>query len=120
MDLFLFKQLLEMVFDSGEVDGALLYGIFGWSDFMVNLETRFPEIKQMQEYWESRYTDFLNQLAEIPKTYGKPLFVMSFSMASSASIRPLTEQDVPVFPSASRAACAMRALLDYRTIRDGR
>jgi len=120
MDLFLFKQLLEMVFDSGEVDGALLYGIFGWSDFMVNLEARFPEIKQMQEYWESRYTEFLNRLAEIPKAYGKPLFVMSFSPASSASIRPLTEQDIPVFSSASRAARAMRALLDYRIIRDSR
>ena len=120
MDLFLFKQLLEMVFDSGEVDGALLYGIFGWSDFMVNLEARFPHIKQMQGDWESKYKDFLDQLAGVPKAYGKPLFVMSFSPASSASIRPLTEQDIPVFSSASRAARAMRALLDYRIIRDSR
>jgi hypothetical protein len=119
MDLFLFKELLEMVFESEEVDGALLYGIFGWPDFMVNLETRFPGLKQMQGDWESRYKDFLDRLAEIPKAYGKPLFVMSFIGASSASIRPLIEQDVPVFPSASRAARAMRALLDYRLIRDG-
>ena len=119
-DLFLFKQLLEMVFESEEVDGALLYGIFGWPDFMVNLEARFPDLKQMREYGETRYRDFLNQLAEVPKAYRKPLFVMSFVGASSESIRPLTDQDVPVFPSASRAARAMRALLDYRLIRDGR
>jgi acyl-CoA synthetase (NDP forming) len=120
MDLFLFKQLIEMVFESEEADGALLYGIFGWPDFMVNLEARFPELKQMQKSWESSYTDFLNQLADIPRSYGKPLFVMSFIGAGSASMRPLTERDIPVFPSASRAARAMRALLDYRFIREGR
>jgi len=120
MDLFLFKELLQMVFESEEVDGALLYGIFGWPDFMVNLETRFPDLKEMQGDWESKYKDFLDQLAEVPKAYGKPLFLMSFLGAGSASILPLIEQDVPVFPSASRAARAMRALLDYRLIRDGR
>ncbi|MBK5093315.1 MAG: CoA-binding protein, partial [Actinobacteria bacterium] len=120
MDLFLFKQLLEMVFESEEVDGALLYGIFGWADFMVHLEVRFPELRQMQGDMESKYEDLLNQLAEAPKKYGKPLFVMSFLGATSASMRPLTEQELPVFPSASRAARAMRALLDYRLIRQGR
>ena len=120
MDLFLFKQLLEMVFESEEVDGALLYGIFGWADFMVHLEARFPELRQMQGDMESKYEDLLNQLAEAPKKYGKPLFVMSFLGATSASMRPLTEQELPVFPSASRAARAMRALLDYRLIRQGR
>jgi acyl-CoA synthetase (NDP forming) len=113
-NIFLFKQLLETVFESGEVDGAFIYGIFGGPDFMVNLEKRFPDLKRMQDSWEAKYADFLRELAGIPATYGKPLVVMSFISAGSASIRPLIEGDVPVFPSASRAARAMRALLDYR------
>jgi acyl-CoA synthetase (NDP forming) len=118
MDLFLFEKLVEIVFESEEVDGAFIYGIFGWPDFMTNLENRFPDLKVMQATWEGRYENFLEELAGVPKAYGKPIFVMSFLGASSASIRPLIEQDVPVFPSASRAARAMRALLDYKHVRD--
>ena len=117
-NLLLFKQLLEIVFESGEVDGAFLYGIFGWPEFMVNLEKRLPDIKEIEETWEANYVEFLKQLAGVPEAYGKPLIVMSFIGAGSTSISPLAEHDVPVFPSASRAARAMRALLAYRIIRD--
>jgi acyl-CoA synthetase (NDP forming) len=116
MDLFLFERLVEMVFESGEVDGAMLYGIFGWPDFMVNLESRFPDVKKMQGAWTEAYNGFLDRLAAIPKAHGKPLFVMSFLNASSPSIEPLIEQGVPVFPSASRAARAMRAMFDYNVM----
>src|SRR5450756_713342 len=55
---------------------------------MTNLETRFPDLKQMQGVWEPRYKEFLNQLAEIPKAYG-PLFVMSFLGAISGRMDAL-------------------------------
>jgi acetyltransferase len=119
-NLLLFKQLLEIVFESEEVDGAFLYGIFGWPEFMVNLEKRLPSIKEMEETWEANYVEFLKQLAGVPVVYGKPLMVMSFIGAGSPSISPLVEHDVPVFPSASRAARAMRAMLTYRLARDGK
>ena len=120
MDLFLFKKLVELVFESGEVDGALLYGIFGWQDFMVNLEKRFPGIKKMQGAWEDAYFDFLDKMVAIPKEYGLPLFVMSFMGASSPSISPLIDGGVPAFQSASRATRAMKAMCDYREIREGK
>jgi acyl-CoA synthetase (NDP forming) len=116
MDLFLFERLVEMVFESGEVDGAMLYGIFGWPDFMVNLESRFPDVKKMQGAWTEAYNGFLDRLAAIPKAHGKPLFVMSFLNAGSPSISPLIDQGIPVFPSASRAARAMRAMFDYNVM----
>ena len=118
VDLSIFKRLLEIVFESGEVDGAFIYGIFGWADFMTNLEKRFPGIEQMRESWESAYEGFLEELAAVPREHGKPLFVTSFIDAGGPSLRTLIEGDVPVFPSASRAARAMRALLDYRLIHD--
>ena len=85
---------------------------------MTNLEKRFPGIEQMRESWGSAYEDFLDELAAVPRAHGKPLFVTSFIAAGGPSLRTLIEGDVPVFPSASRAARAMRALLDYRLIRD--
>jgi acyl-CoA synthetase (NDP forming) len=119
-NLLLFKQLLQIVLESEEVDGAFLYGIFGWPEFMVNLERRLPSIKEMEETWETNYTEFLKQLAGVPRTCGKPLMVMSFIGAGSPSINPLRNHDVPVYPSASRAARAMRAMLAYRLAREGR
>jgi acetyltransferase len=117
MDLTLFEQLLDIVYSSGEVDGALLYGIFGW-DFMTNMEKRFPALKQIQEPWIANYEKFLARLCEQPKSYGKPLFVLSFIPATSPSIAPIIRGGVPVFPSARRAAAAMSAMLRYRQIRD--
>jgi acetyltransferase len=117
VDLSLFERLVEMVFESGEVDGALLYGIFGWPDFMVNLQKRFPALEQFRGDWEASFFGFLDRLAAIPKAHGKPLVVMSFTRAEGP-INPLIRQGVPMYPSANRCARAMRALVDYRHIRD--
>jgi acetyltransferase len=114
----LFKQLTEMVLESGEVDGAFIYGIFGGPDFITNLAKRFPHLLDMREALQSSYLEFAEQLAAVPVRLGKPIIVMSFFTADSATVHPLKERAVAVFPSASRAARAMRALLDYRRIRD--
>jgi hypothetical protein len=113
---FLFKDLLETVFASGEVDGAVIFGIFGAPDFMVNLNKRFPDLEVMLEGWEEGFQAFLKELAGISMAYGKPLVVMSFFDASSSTTQALIDCDIPVFPSASRSARAMRSLLDYHQV----
>ena len=118
-NIFIFKQLLEMVFASGEVDGAFIYGIFGAPDFMANLKKRLPHLQAMDDAWEEGYRNFLTELAAVPEEYGKPLVVMSFLGAASNTISSLIECDIPVYPSAVRSALAMRSLLDYRAFRDG-
>lgn len=118
-NIFIFKQLLELVFDSGEVDGAFIYGIFGASEFLRNLKKRLPHLQDMEDSWDDGYRSFLAQLAEVPQVRGKPLVVMSFLGAASTSIGQLIAGEVPVYPSAMRSARAMRALLDYRAMRDG-
>lgn len=117
-DMAIFTKLLELVFESGEVDGAFLYGIFGGPDFMVNMVKRFPELEQLKGVLGAAHEQFLAELAGVPRAFGKPLIVMSFLGPDSASVGPLIDDGVPVFPSAVRAARAMRALLDYRRIRD--
>lgn len=118
-NIFIFKQLLELVFESGEVDGAFIYGIFGAPDFMVNLKKRFPHLQAMEDTWDEGYQAFLAELAAVSRAHGKPLVVMSFLGTGSNSIRSLIEHDVPVYPSAVRSALAMRSLLDYRALREG-
>ncbi len=116
-NIFLFKQLLETVFESGEVDGAFVYGLMG-SDFMVNLEKRFPAITYGREIWQEQYLQFLREFSAIPQSYDKPMALMSFLGPASDAIGPLIELGVPVFPGARCAARAMRALNDYGRIRD--
>jgi acetyltransferase len=110
-DVHVFKELLETVFDSGEVDGALLYGVFGAEDFMVNLKKRFPQLAEFAGQWDRHYRDFLGELAEVPRRYAKPLVVMSFLGSGSPAIDALVSGGVPVYPSARRAALALRSLL---------
>ncbi|MDD3718114.1 MAG: CoA-binding protein [Actinomycetota bacterium] len=117
-NVFIFKQLLELVYESGEVDGAFIYGIFGASDFMVNLKKRFPAMQAMEEEWGKGYQEFLAGLAEVPRQHARPLAVMSLAGARSRSIQSLIDFGVPSYPSASRSARAMRALLDYRLTRE--
>ncbi len=114
-NIFLFKQLTETVFASGEVDGAFIYGIMG-GDFMVNLEKRFPQITAGRATWHEKYLEFLREFAEVPRAYGRPVTLMSFLGAESDAIAPLIEYGVPVYRGARRAARAMRALYEYGCI----
>jgi acyl-CoA synthetase (NDP forming) len=118
-NVFIFKQLLEIVFESGEVDGAFIFGIFGASDFVTNLLTFFPDFREFADNWDEGYQAWMATLSEVPGSYGKPLAVMSFLNSASGTIRSIVENGVPVYPSAIRSARAMRSLLDYRRIREG-
>jgi acyl-CoA synthetase (NDP forming) len=115
-NIFIFQQLLELVFESGEVDGAFLYGIFSAPDFMVNLKKRLPAMLEMEERWDKGYRSFLAGIAAIPRRHAKPLVAMSFLGARSSSIQSLIDEEVPAYPSASRCARAMRSLVDYRLV----
>ncbi len=118
-NMFIFKQLLELVYESGEVDGAFIYGVFGAPDFMINLKKRFPDLAAMEDPWDESYQAFLGELAAVPAAHGKPLVVMSFLGTHSSSIRSLIAGGVPVYPSAVRCSRAMRALIDYSRHRSG-
>lgn len=116
-NISLYKQLLETVFDSGEVDGAYIYGLFGAGDFMTNVAKYFPELSDFKDIWEDNYHAFLRELAEVPRERRKPLVVMSLLGMGSLTVQNLIDNEVPVYPSASRAARAMRSLLDYGVAR---
>ena len=113
-----YKDILEAVFSSGEVDGALLYGVFGPSDMAVNLRKRFPELIPFERKMEESFRGFLAEFADIPRRYGMPLVVMSLLEGSAATKRILVEAGVPVYQAAARAAGAIRASLEYHRLRE--
>lgn len=112
-NIYLYKDLLEAIFTSGEVDGAFIYGIFGAADMSVNLKKRLPELAPMEGVWDERFLAFLPDLAKVPLEHKKPLLVMSFLGTGSATVRTLVANDLPVFTSATRAVRAMEVLLSY-------
>jgi acetyltransferase len=114
-NIFVFKELLQALFVSGEVDGAVIYGIFG-SDWFVNLRKRFPGIDGFVDQLKVAYPEFLRGLAETAR--GKPLLVMSFLGQDSDAIAELGALGVPVLPGARRCASALRALRDYAVLRE--
>ncbi|WP_287154318.1 CoA-binding protein [Candidatus Solincola tengchongensis] len=117
-NIAIYKEIAEEAFRYGEVDGAVIYGIFGAADMGTNLKKRLPELAPMEDAWDEQFLSFLPQLAQVPLEHRKPLLVMSFLGTASRTIRCLVENDLPVFTSASRCARALRGLLDYREIRD--
>lgn len=117
-NIYLYKDLLEAVFASGEVDGAFIYGIFGAADMGVSIKKRMPELAPMESAWDEKFLAFLPHLARVPHEHGKPLLAMSYLGTGSATVRTLVENDLPVFTSASRAVRAMKGLLHYRELKE--
>jgi acetyltransferase len=104
-----FTDLLRMLCDSGEVDGTVLYGLFG-QEWFVNMRRYYPTLDGMVEQMREFYSAFLAGLSETARSAGKPFLVMSFLNMESNVIARLSELEVPVYPSARRCASALRAL----------
>jgi len=113
-NIFVFRDLLQALLESEEVDGAVIYGIFG-SDWFVNLRKRFTDLEGLVGQLREAYPHFLRNLAETAR--GKPLLVMSFLGLDSDAIAALTSLQVPVLAGARRCASALRALRDYAALR---
>jgi acyl-CoA synthetase (NDP forming) len=109
-NVFVFKDLLQTLFDSGEVDGAVLYGLFG-SEWFVNMRKHFPVLEDYVGKMKGYYASFLTELDGVSRAAGKPFMVMSFLSQASNAIAKLTSLEVPVYPSARRCASAMRTLM---------
>ncbi len=105
----LFKDLLQVLFDSGEVDGAVLYGLLS-GEWFVNMRKYFPIFEQSAEQMRGFYQVFLEDLVGVTRASGKPFIVMSFLGQESNLVSTFTSLDVPVFPSARRCASSMRIM----------
>lgn len=108
-DFQVFVKLLRTLLGSGEVDGAVLYGLFG-QEWFVNMRRYYPHLDNVVDQMRDFYATFLTELSETARSAGKPLVVMSFLSQDSNAISKLTSLGVPVYPSARRCASALCAL----------
>lgn len=104
-----FTDLLRTLLDSGEVDGAVLYGLFG-QEWFASMRKYYPALEEVIVQMKDFYATFIEDLSGTARGAGKPFMVMSFLNQESNVISKLTSLGVPVYPSARRCASALRAL----------
>jgi acetyltransferase len=118
-DQNLFLRILGEVLSSGEVDGAVIYGLFAPSDFMHNIKARIPAVREVEEALEKGFSDFTRSLAEIPRSLGKPLLVLSFLPPGSSTAKKLVGSGIPVYQSARRIAEVASVMVRYSQVSPG-
>jgi acetyltransferase len=106
----LYDSVPRMLLDSGEVDGIVMYGIFG-SLLYRYMESRMGgRIDYHVDEVMPVIMDLLEQFTRFPREYGKPIIVSSFWGIEDDALAFLADNGIPVYPSPERAVRAMAAL----------
>jgi len=110
LNLLLLRDIATMIFESGEADAALIYGIFG-KEFVSNLAKVFPDaVESFAAVQGEFFQTGLKEIAQLPSNLEKPVAVLSFSGMEDEAERIIVANGMPVFPSARRCARALAAL----------
>ncbi len=112
----LYRTVPRTIMKSEEIDGMIVYGIFGWS-FFDNLRKIAPPgidvpIGQMRDI----LTPLLEHFAKLPKVFGKPLLAVNLMGRDEEAVQIVQDRGIPVFPMPSRVVKAFWALDQYRQI----
>jgi acyl-CoA synthetase (NDP forming) len=100
----------RLLFESGEVDGMVMYGIFGSWLFRTRKAALGERFTLDIESLAPRATALLEKLAGMPAEYGKPLLASSFWGRDDDALAHLTDIGVPVYPTPERAVRSFAAL----------
>lgn len=111
------KTIPRLIFESGEVDGIILHGVFR-SAF---LKARYPHIKDALgdmslEGFLSLLPDFIPDFVSIPSEFGKPLMISSFYGRDDDYASAYQDHNIPTFEIPEKAAGAMVILNRYLEI----
>jgi acyl-CoA synthetase (NDP forming) len=118
----MYQRVPRMILESGEIDGVVMYGMFG-SLLYRTIEGKLGgRIDYKIEQVMPRIWDIIERFIELPNDYGKPIAVSSFWAMSDDALSYLAGHGIPVFPSPERAVKAMAALAhrhDQKMVYDG-
>ena len=108
----------KILLESTEIDGLLIYGIFGikfWKSLVEgeNARIKIPDEEPMLQMLHF----FYDKLAELPKIYGKPIITVNFDGFADDGNDALRERGMPVLASPERGTAAMWALHKYEKYR---
>lgn len=105
-----YLRVPRLLFESGEVDGMVMYGIFGSWLFRTRKAALGDRFTLEIDSLTPRAFALLDELAGMPAEYGKPLLVSSFWGRDDEALAHLTDVGVPVYPIPERAVRSFAAL----------
>jgi len=107
---WLYDGIPRTLMESDEVDGIVMYGVFGSLLFNTIQKALGDRISYDMENIMPVYTRLLAEFAKFPSEYGKPLLVSSFWGRDDDALAFLTDSGIPVYPSPERAVKAFASL----------
>lgn len=113
----LLKIVPEILHESGEVDGIVMYGIFGTRIFSIFRDLIGDRFSFPVEEAEPVLKGYLESFIEFPGKSGIPVVVSSFMGPDDKAVSFVKNNDIPVLPSPERAVKAMAALCRYAEYR---
>ncbi|MBN1290149.1 MAG: CoA-binding protein [Actinobacteria bacterium] len=113
----LLKTVPEILFESGEIDGIVMYGIFGTHIFEVFRDGLGDLFKFPVEDARPIIRGLVEGFTRFPDDTGIPVIVSTFMGPEDEEIAFLRSNDIPVSPSPERAVNAMAALCRYAEYR---
>lgn len=107
---WLYDDLPRTLMESDEVDGIVMYGVFGSLLFNTIQQALGDRIQYDLNKMMPMLVELLERFARFPREYGKPLLVSSFWGREDDALALLTDREIPVYPSPERAVKAFAAL----------
>ncbi|MEM2984533.1 MAG: CoA-binding protein [Candidatus Jordarchaeaceae archaeon] len=131
-DFGVYAKCVEIMFEEANIDGILIYGVFGedvWRH-LLNMPNPSPKFRERLEkvgrenlkYWSDAiaktFTEAIPKIFQISKKYHKPIMTASTSAPwEDAAIRSLPENGIPFFRTPEAAAEAMAVMVKYSLYR---
>jgi len=106
----LYDTIPRLLMESGEVDGIVMYGVFGTLLFRTLQAALKGRIDYGIEALVPMYMGLIEGFSKLSAEYGKPILVSSFWGRDDDALAYLTDVGVPVYPSPERAVKAFAAL----------
>lgn len=106
----LYDKIPRLLLESGEIDGIVMYGVFGSLLYRTIQDALGGRIKYPTEEFMPVIMGLLEKYKDLPREYGKPIIVSSFWGRDDDALAFLADNGLPVYPAPERAVSAMAAL----------
>lgn len=131
-DFGIYSKCVEIMFEEADIDGMLIYGVFGADVWRHLLEQKNPSKKfierlervgresvvQWSKTIEKTFVEAIPKVFQVSKKYNKPIITASTSAPwEDEAIRSLPENGIPFFRTPEAAAEAMAVLVQYSQYR---